>query len=72
MFAHLCEYRSADSAVKNVIILSKGTLFSHALTDEEYKLTMGEGYLFFEVTEPEELQYTFKINPAAFGEPWVT
>lgn len=32
---------------------------------------MGDGYLFFDIVEPEDLQYTFKINPAAFGPEWV-
>ncbi len=43
----------------------------HALTDEEYKFNIGEGYVFFEIVEPAELGYTYKINPAAFAPPWV-
>ena len=31
---------------------------------------MGEGYVFFEILEPEELSYTYKLNPAAFSVPW--
>ena len=33
---------------------------------------MGQGYVFFEVIEPEELSYTYKLNPAAFSVPWNT
>merc|ERR1711997_44993 len=43
---------------------------SHALTDQEYKLNMGSGYVFFEILHPEDLSYTYKINPAAFSKPW--
>ena len=45
-------------------------LTDHALTDNEYRYNVGEGYVFFEVLDPEELSYTFKINPAAFSQPW--
>lgn len=43
---------------------------NHALNDHDYKINMGEGYVFFEILKPEELSYTFKINPAAFSVPW--
>ncbi len=43
----------------------------HALTDEEYKFNIGEGYVFFEIVEPTELSYTYKVNPASFSPPWV-
>lgn len=46
-------------------------LQSHAFTDTEAKFNMGDGYVFFEITEPEELTYTYKINPADFAEVWV-
>ena len=31
---------------------------------------MGEGYVFFEIIEPEQLSYTYKLNPAAFSQRW--
>ena len=42
----------------------------HALTDQEYKHNMGTGYVFFEIIHPEDLSFTYKINPAAFSLPW--
>jgi hypothetical protein len=42
----------------------------HALTENEYKYNMGEGYVFFEVVSPEELSYTYKVTPATFTPPW--
>jgi len=42
----------------------------HALTDQEYKRNMGTGYVFFEILRPEDLSYTYKLNPAAFSVPW--
>ena len=42
----------------------------HALTDQEYRWNIGEGYVFFEILQPEELSYTYKLNPAAFSTPW--
>ena len=45
-------------------------LTDHALTDNEYRYNMGDGYVFFEVLHPEDLSYTYKINPAAFSQPW--
>ncbi len=40
------------------------------MSEADYKYNMGEGYVFFEVLDPEELAYTFKINPGAFGPNW--
>ena len=31
---------------------------------------MGTGYVFFEIIRPEDLSYTYKLNPAAFSVPW--
>ena len=38
------------------------TGYDHVLTDDEYKLSMGQGYVFFEITEPEELAFTYKVQ----------
>ena len=35
---------------------------SYALTDEEYKFSLGKDYIFFEITDPEQLAYTYKVN----------
>ena len=34
---------------------------STALTDEEYRVALGKDYVFFEITEPEQLAYTYKV-----------
>ena len=52
------------------LIFPFSALTDHALTDNEYRYNVGEGYEFFEILHPEELSYTFKINPAAFSQPW--
>jgi hypothetical protein len=31
------------------------------LTDEEYRISSGLDYLYFEIVEPEVLAYTFKV-----------
>jgi len=40
------------------------------LTDSEYRDSLGRDYIFFEITEPEELAFTYKANPASFTPPW--
>ena len=35
---------------------------SYALTDEEYKFSLGKDYVFFEIMEPEQLAYTYKVG----------
>ena len=35
---------------------------STALTDEEYRVALGKDYVFFEITEPEQLAYTYKVG----------
>ena len=56
----------------SILIFSGDDLTSYVLTENEYKYNMGQGYVFFEVIEPEELSYTYKLNPAAFSVPWNT
>lgn len=41
-----------------------------ALTHDEYRDSLGRDYVFFEITEPEQLAYTYKANPAGFTPPW--
>ncbi len=48
-----------------------GSLLGNSLTDTEYKLHSGDGYTFFEIVNPEELAYTYKVHPAPFAPPWV-
>ena len=38
---------------------------SYALTDEEYKFSLGKDYIFFEITDPEQLAYTYKVNASS-------
>ena len=52
------------------VYLSGQAPSDHALTDQEYKRNMGAGYVFFEILRPEDLSYTYKLNPAAFSVPW--
>jgi len=46
------------------------TMEDPTLTDDEYRTSLGRDYIFFEITEPEELAYTYKANPAGFTPPW--
>jgi len=46
------------------------TLEDPTLTEDEYRASLGKDYIFFEITEPEELAYTYKANPAGFTPPW--
>jgi len=48
------------------------TQFDVILTEEEYRLSVGKDYVFMEITEPENLAYTYKVNPAGFTPPWNT
>ena len=54
----------------DLIYFSGNSLADYSLTDNEYKYNMGNGYVFFEVLEPDEISYTYKLNPAAFSPPW--
>jgi len=47
-----------------------GDLQTYAFSDTETKFNMADGYVFFEIVEPQDLAYTYKINPADFAEPW--
>ena len=38
------------------------TAYDHSLTDEEYRISTGLDYLYFEIVEPEVLAYTFKVT----------
>ena len=35
---------------------------SSAFTDEEYRQSLGSGYIFFEITEPDQLSFTYKVK----------
>jgi len=43
---------------------------SIALTDEEYRRSLGPDYIYFEILEPEQLSFTYKANPAVFAPAW--
>ncbi|XP_059082988.1 PRADC1-like protein isoform X1 [Tigriopus californicus] len=45
-------------------------LLDHAFNPKDYMINQAEGYVFFEIVEPEELSYTYKMNQAAFSTPW--
>ena len=51
MMYYLCSY-----------ILYLDTNYDHVLSDDEYKMSMGQGYVFFEITEPEQLAFTYKVR----------
>jgi hypothetical protein len=42
----------------------------YALNDAEYLESVQADFIFFEIVEPEELAYTYKMTPAAFGGEW--
>jgi len=46
------------------------TIEDPVMTDDEYRASIGRDYIFFEITQPEELAYTYKANPAGFTPPW--
>ena len=46
------------------------SLSNHAFSENEYKHSIGSGYVFFEIVAPRELQYTYKISPAPFATPF--
>ena len=49
------------------------TGYDHVLTDDEYRLSMGQGYVFFEITEPEELAFTYKVlEYSPINQSWKT
>ena len=65
------EISDSDSFCKFTLSFSGvGSLSDHALSENEYKYNMGDGYIFFEIIQPEELSYTYKLTPAAFSPPW--
>ena len=35
---------------------------SIALTDDEYRASLGPDYIFFEILEPEQLSFTYKVR----------
>ena len=37
------------------------TIEDPSLTDDEYRASIGRDYIFFEITQPEELAYTYKV-----------
>ena len=57
--------------VEVVVCLEDGEYQMQALDDADYKFNIGEGFLFFEIVEPEQLSYTYKLNPGTFGPKWV-
>jgi len=49
---------------------TEANLADHALSDNQYTQNLASGSVFFEILVPEELQYTYKITPAAFSIPF--
>jgi len=45
---------------------------SVGLTEKEYKENVAAGFIFFEITDPPELAYTYKLNPSDFSLPYNT
>jgi len=61
----------AFSLVINTLVNGKlSTWEDIGLTDQEYRDSLGREYIFFEITEPEQLAFTYKANPASFTPPW--
>jgi len=59
-------------SLRTIIGLQSIESSSHALTDEEYRTSIGKDYLYFEIIDPVELAYTYKANPAIFAPSWNT
>jgi len=53
-----------------IVLCKIDTGYDHALTDQEYKQSISLDYTYFEITEPEEIAYTYKTNPASFTPVW--
>ena len=45
-----------------LIFVFKETLEDPTLTEDEYRASLGKDYIFFEITDPEELAYTYKVS----------
>jgi len=61
----------AFSLVINTLVNGKlSTWEDIGLTNQEYRDSLGREYIFFEITEPEQLAFTYKANPASFTPPW--
>ena len=59
-----CELNTKGGSLEitcTVPLILVDTGYDHVLTDDEYRLSMGQGYVFFEITEPEELAFTYKV-----------
>ena len=53
--------RSLNSGLQPPLFL-ESEMSSSALTDEEYRQSLGSGYIFFEITQPEQLSFTYKVR----------
>ena len=52
----------AFSLVINTLVNGKlSTWEDIGMTDQEYRDSLGREYIFFEITEPEQLAFTYKV-----------
>ena len=59
----------AFSLVINTLVNGKlSTWEDIGLTDQEYRDSLGREYIFFEITEPEQLAFTYKVRGQQFGD----
>ena len=57
----------AFSLVINTLVNGKlSTWEDIGLTDQEYRDSLGREYIFFEITEPEQLAFTYKVRGQKF------
>ena len=57
----------AFSLVINTLVNGKlSTWEDIGLTDQEYRDSLGREYIFFEITEPEQLAFTYKVRGQQF------
>jgi len=61
---------SLSLAMETLVLGKLSTWEDIGLTDQEFRDSLGRDYIFFEITEPEELAFTYKANPASFTPPW--
>eukprot|EP00088_Acartia_fossae_P001333 TRINITY_DN10505_c0_g1_i7.p1 TRINITY_DN10505_c0_g1~~TRINITY_DN10505_c0_g1_i7.p1 ORF type:complete len:205 (-),score=11.12 TRINITY_DN10505_c0_g1_i7:215-829(-) len=45
------------------------TIYENYMTDAEYKYFLKD-YIFFEISYPQELAFTYKVNPSSFTPAW--
>lgn len=59
------------ACLTNIVNSREDPIFNNQMSEIEYKYLLKE-YVFFEISEPEELAFTYKANPSSFTPGWNT